>query len=100
MAVFDFTFSGELNIIESGTQHTGMEFYMDTGARVAKVALLFSEGDSYVGLYVGGTTTELGSYAGVLTAWQAERTLRLKMDPAGQTTPKGVRGKIAAISHT
>jgi hypothetical protein len=86
VAVFDFTFSGALNFIKSGTQNTGMEFYMDTGARVARVALLFSEGNSYVGIYTGGNANLIGSYVGTLTAWQSERTLRLKMDPAGQTT--------------
>ncbi len=86
VAVFDFTFRGVLNFIKSGTQHTGMEFYMDTGVRVAKAALLFSGGDSYVGLYTGGDADLIGSYAGTLTAWQSERTLRLKMDSAGQTT--------------
>jgi hypothetical protein len=49
------------------------------------VALLFSDGDSLIGLYLGGDTEDAASYLSFLTGWQAERTYRLKLDPAGQT---------------
>lgn len=85
ITVFDFTFRGELDFIQSGTQNTGMEFYIDNGVAVARVALLWSDGVSYLGIFTGGDPKDVASYAADIVSWHVERTFRLTLDPAGQT---------------
>lgn len=85
VSVFDFTARGEISRVKESTVNTGMEFYIDTGSLMARVALLHDGTNSYVGLYIGGPTSVTSSYLAYLTGWQTERTYRLKMDPTGQT---------------
>jgi len=85
VVVFDFTVRAEIAWVEAGTVNTGMEFYIDTGSLMARVALLHDGTSSYVGLYTGGPPSSIFSYLAYLTSWQTERTYRLKLDPAGQT---------------
>ncbi|NNL48444.1 MAG: hypothetical protein HKO76_08765 [Acidimicrobiia bacterium] len=86
VVTFDFTFRGELDWLQGDTENTGMEFYVDTGTVLARVALLYSEGTSYLGIFTGGAPENLENYAADITSWQTERTFRLKVDPTGQTS--------------
>jgi hypothetical protein len=79
--ILDFTVSGELRELPSGTAATGMEIYVDDGTNAARVGLLDIEGTQYLGLLATGPEDEAASYSAVQQSWVGATSYRVIFEP-------------------